>query len=153
VTHQLGMKTSQPRLLRKWRTRTENCEPPAKELKEMCQITDDDNKLNKKDEFDWSQSLNLPTKTLTLSSGWQNSHNFEVWKNFPTPFLCKWHYNGLSSVWASKETYTFSNELLCTKKFSFYSNYLLDIFYCFDTQITHQITYLCLLQCFSTHPF
>jgi hypothetical protein len=37
-----------------------------------------------------------------LSSGWQNSHNFEVWKNFPTPFLCKWHYNALSSAWASK---------------------------------------------------
>jgi hypothetical protein len=73
-----------------------------------------------------------------LSSGWQNSHNFEVWKNFPTSFLCKWHYIRLREprkktcidsffIWLW-ETYTFSNELLCTKKFSFYANYLLDIF-------------------------
>ena len=60
----------------------------------MCQITDDDNELNEDDEFDCSLNkpvikLNLPPKPLKLSSGWQNLHNFEVWKNFPTPFLCK----------------------------------------------------------------
>jgi hypothetical protein len=70
----------------------EDCEPPAEEPKDMCQITDDDNELNEDDEFDWS--LNEPVikssfEALKLSSGWQNSHNFEVWKNFPTPFLCK----------------------------------------------------------------
>jgi hypothetical protein len=58
VTHQLGTKTSEPRLLRKWRTRTEDCELPAEEPKDICQITDDDNELNKDDEFDWS--LNEP---------------------------------------------------------------------------------------------
>jgi hypothetical protein len=87
-----------------------------------------------------------------LSSGWQNSHNFEVWKNFPTPFLCKWHYNALSSAWASKvNLYRFLFSFYA--KFSFYANYLQDIFYCFDTQITYLITHLCLLLCFSTYPF
>ena len=54
MTHQLGAKTSEPRLLRKSRTKTEDCEPPAEEPKDMCQITDDDNELNEDDEFDWS---------------------------------------------------------------------------------------------------
>jgi hypothetical protein len=36
----------------------EDCEPPAEEPKDMCQITDDDNELNEDNEFDWS--LNEP---------------------------------------------------------------------------------------------
>jgi hypothetical protein len=36
----------------------EDCELSAKEPKDMCQITDDDNELNEDDELDWS--LNEP---------------------------------------------------------------------------------------------
>jgi hypothetical protein len=36
----------------------EDCEPPAKEPKNMCEITDDDNELNEDDDFD--RSLNEP---------------------------------------------------------------------------------------------
>jgi hypothetical protein len=36
----------------------EDCEPPAKKPNDMCEITDDDNELNKADEF--HRSLNEP---------------------------------------------------------------------------------------------
>jgi hypothetical protein len=67
-------------------------EPPAEEPKDTCEITDDDNELNEDDEFDWS--LNEPvikssSEALKVVERLSEFHNFEVWKNFPTSFLCK----------------------------------------------------------------
>ena len=90
------------------RTRTEDCEPPAAEPKDMCQITDDDNELNEDNEFDWSlnepESLNRHLKPekqvcrFAMLSRSKSSIFLHVVEDEQCGVMDKWCTSGLRRV-------------------------------------------------------